>query len=180
VPELARRYGLDVDVRFNDRYDTANNAYSLWLGRDRFASGAIVVNGDTVHPPSVERALLAARAQAPLLLAVDDVKVLGDEEMKVTLDHDGDVQRISKQLDPALASGEYIGVSLIDGSVARPLTDALEHTFERDPSRWYEDGFQEYVDRGGHMRAVPIGDVAWGEVDDHDDLAYVRGFSCPS
>jgi hypothetical protein len=50
----------------------------------------------------------------------------------------------------------------------------LEDTFQRDPSRWYEDGFQEFVDRGGAARGVSIGEVAWVEVDDHDDLARAR------
>ena len=38
-----------------------NNAYSLWCARDAFAEGVLLVNGDTVHPASVEEALLAAR-----------------------------------------------------------------------------------------------------------------------
>ena len=44
----------------NDRAEEWNNAYSLWLARDHFAAGALLVNGDTVHPVSVEKTLLAA------------------------------------------------------------------------------------------------------------------------
>ena len=42
-----------------DRFDR-NNAYSLWLARDAFADGALLVNGDTVHPIEVEQTVLAA------------------------------------------------------------------------------------------------------------------------
>ena len=49
----------------NDRAEEWNNAYSLWLARDHFAAGALLVNGDTVHPVSVEKTLLAAAGQAP-------------------------------------------------------------------------------------------------------------------
>ena len=43
----------------NDKAEEWNNAYSLWLARDHFAQGALLVNGDTVHPVSVEQTLLA-------------------------------------------------------------------------------------------------------------------------
>ena len=70
----------------NDKAEEWNNCYSLWLARDHFAQGALLVNGDTVHPVDVERTLLAAREQpgaAGILLALDDQKSLADEEMKV-------------------------------------------------------------------------------------------------
>jgi choline kinase len=174
VPDYAERYGVDVHVRFNERYDTANNAYSLWLTRDLWADGALMVNGDTVHPASVEQRLLSARDGADLVLAIDQAKPLADEEMKVALTDDGLLRHISKGLDPTTADGEYIGVTLIEPTAGTALASALEDTFERDPSRWYEDGFQEFVDRGGAVRGVAIGEVAWVEVDDHDDLARAR------
>ena len=45
----------------NDKAEEWNNAYSLWLAREHFAEGVLLVNGDTVHPVSVEETLLAAR-----------------------------------------------------------------------------------------------------------------------
>jgi choline kinase len=180
VPELAARYGVRVATRFNDRYDTANNAYSLWCVHDLFGEGVLLVNGDTVHPVSVEERLLDARGSAPLLLAVDRVKPLGAEEMKVTVDGADRIRRISKQLDPATAGGEYIGVSLLEPDVAEDLTAALRRTFEADPGRWYEDAYQDHIDTGGEVAAIPIGEVAWGEIDDHADLARIRSLWCRS
>jgi choline kinase len=94
--------------------------------------------------------------------------------MKVVLDARGLLSRISKQLDPARAYGEYIGATLIEASAAVPLADALETTWRRDPRLYYEDGYQELADRGGDIAAVPIGDVDWVEVDDHSDLLRAR------
>lgn len=174
APVLEDRYRIAVELRFNPRYATANNAYSLWLTRDRWDEGALVANGDTVHPAEVERLLLAARGRAPLLLAIDDVKALAEEEMKVLLDADGGLVSISKQLDPRSAAGEYIGVCLIEPEIAGPLADALASTVERDPDRYYEDGFQAFADAGGAVAAVPIGRLPWIEVDDHRDLEAAR------
>ena len=174
---LEDRHGVALDLVFNDRAEVWNNAYSLWCARDRLEAGALLINGDTVHPASVERTLLAARGPE-ILLALDDVKALAEEEMKVHADARGRMTRINKALDPATAHGEYIGLALIEPAAAAPLADALKATWERDPQLYYEDGFQEYADRGGHVGVAPIGAVDWAEVDDHRDLERAREIAC--
>ncbi|MGW1388104.1 phosphocholine cytidylyltransferase family protein, partial [Streptomyces griseoluteus] len=106
------------------------------------------------------------------------VKSLADEEMKVVVDPAKGVRRITKLMDPAEATGEYIGVTLIEGDAAEELADALRATFERDPQLYYEDGYQELVDRGFRIDVQPIGDVSWVEIDNHDDLAKGRKIAC--
>ncbi len=175
---LESRYGVTLHHVFNDHHADRNNAYSLWLARDAFAHAALLINGDTVHPSGVQERLLAARGEAPLLLAVDDGKPLGDEEMKVRLATDGTVERIDKLLRPDAAHGEYIGVSLIEPDAATALADALRTTFEQDPDRYYEDGYQLLADGGGQIRTTAIGRTAWVEVDDRDDLARAREIAC--
>ena len=177
--DLERRHGVRLELVFNDRAEEWNNAYSLWLAREALREGALLVNGDTVHPASVEETLLAARGPE-VLLAVDQEKPLGDEEMKILLADDGRLRRINKEVDPATSVGEYIGVALIEPSAAGPLADALETTWRRDPSLYYEDGFQELVDRGGKVGVAPIGAVEWVEVDDHADLARAQEIECRS
>jgi choline kinase len=176
--DLARTYGLRISTVFNPRAEEWNNAYSLWYARDRFAEGVLMVNGDTVHPASVEEQVLAARGDDDLVIAVDDVKTLGEEEMKVHLSAEGQLDRIHKSLEPATAHGEYIGVTLIEPDAAERLAEALRATWERDPQLYYEDGFQELADRGGRIVAAPIGAVEWVEVDDHTDLARAREIAC--
>jgi len=171
VPVLEARHGLEVRPVFNDRAEEWNNAYSLWLAREAFAEGALLVNGDTVHPPSVETTLLGGRPSG-VVLAVDSSKPPGEEAMKVSLDDGGRLERIGKGLEGA--DGEYIGVALIGPDDAASLAEALEATWRRDPSLYYEDGFQELVDRGGAIRTAAIGDVDWVEVDDDADLMRAR------
>ena len=178
VGELQERHGVRVRTLFNPRALEWNNAYSLWCAREHFVRGVLLANGDTVHPPSVEEALLAARGDHELVLAVDQEKPLGDEEMKVHVTSDGYLDRINKALDPMTAQGEYIGVTLIEPHAAVPLAAALEATFRRDPQLYYEDGFQELADRGGRVGIAPIGSVEWVEVDDHRDLARAREVAC--
>ncbi|MEX0167778.1 MULTISPECIES: sugar phosphate nucleotidyltransferase [unclassified Streptomyces] len=176
---LEAKYGLKITLVDNDKAEEWNNAYSLWCAREELKRGVILANGDTVHPVSVEKTLLAARGNGQkIILALDTVKNLADEEMKVITAEDKGVQRITKLMDPATATGEYIGVTLIEAEAAEELADALKATFERDPDLYYEDGYQELVNRGFTVDVAPIGDVKWVEIDNHDDLAKGREIAC--
>lgn len=172
-PALRERYGLNLELIHNDRATTWNNCYSLWCARDLFGQDVLLSNGDTIHPVSVEHDLLAnTGAGSALVLAVDNAKQLGEEEMKLLYSEERGVTRITKLMEPAEAYGEYIGVATIYAEVADGLADALRATWERDPSLYYEDGFQELIDRGDfRVEVQPIGEVPWIEIDDHADLA---------
>ena len=171
---LEERHDVQLELVFNPKAEEWNNAYSLWCARERFAGGVLLCNGDTVHPPEVEERLLAGRGHADIVLALDDAKALGAEEMKVLLGDDGLLRGINKAHDPAAAAGEYIGLTLIEPAAADGLADALEATWRRDPGLYYEDGFQEYADRGGRVGVASVGGLEWVEVDDQADLDRAR------
>ncbi len=176
--ELEKRHGVRLTLVHNDKAEIWNNAYSLWTARDHLAEGALLVNGDTVHPVSVEETLLAARGPG-VLLAVDAEKSLAEEEMKVQVGAEKQVVRITKLMDPATAYAEYIGASLIEGWAATRLADSLQATFERDPDLYYEDGYQHLADLGEVIGTAPIpADTKWVEVDDHVDLEKARKIAC--
>src|SRR5215208_3567351 len=155
VGQLEDRHGVQLRLVYNDKAEIWNNAYSMWVAREHMAGGALLVNGDTVHPPT------------------------GEEEMKVLLDADGNLAKITKLMDPASAHGEYIGASLIEPSAVPALAAALQVTFERDPNLYYEDGYQTFVDHGGRIGTAPIPvGTSWVEVDDPRDLARAREIAC--
>lgn len=177
--DLEARHGVRLELVNNDKAEEWNNCYSLWVARDHFADGALLVNGDTVHPVDVERTLLDRAGEGHgVVLAIDDEKRLGEEEMKVTLDDQGRMSKISKLMDSAAAYGEYIGATLIEPASAAELAVALEATWQRDPDLYYEDGFQTLVDTGGSISVATIGTVPWVEVDNHDDLMRAREIAC--
>ncbi|QNE20945.1 phosphocholine cytidylyltransferase family protein [Kribbella qitaiheensis] len=179
--EMESRYGVTLELVYNDKAEEWNNAYSLWCARDLFNQGMVLANGDTVHPVSVEHTLLGARGgDQRIILALDTVKSLADEEMKVIWSQEKGVERITKLMEPADATGEYIGLTLIEPSAAEDLADALKTTWERDPNLYYEDGYQEMANRGQRVDVAPIGTVEWVEIDNHDDLARAREIVCPS
>lgn len=174
---LENRHGVKITLVHNDKAEIWNNAYSMWVAREHMTDGVIMLNGDTVHPVTVEESLLAARGPQ-MLLALDTEKSLADEEMKVQVDDAKALTRITKLMDPASAYGEYIGATLIEGSAVAALADALRATWERDPDLYYEDGYQELVDRGGVIATSPIpSGTSWVEVDNHADLDRARSIA---
>jgi choline kinase len=175
---LERTHGVRLSFVHNDRAAEWNNCYSLWLARDHMREGVLLVNGDTVHPPSVEKTLLAHSGCGSIVLAVDAAKPLAEEEMKLTVDASGNVTKINKLLSPGLADAEYIGATLVDVAAGVALGAALEQTWRRNPHLYYEDGFQTFIDGGGWITTAPIGAVEWVEVDNHDDLAKAREIAC--
>jgi choline kinase len=175
VEGFQERYGVQLELVHNDKAETWNNAYSLWCARDLLGGGVMLANGDTVHPVSVQQALLDARGgDRSIILALDTEKSLAEEEMKVICSASGGVERITKLMDPSTATGEYIGVTLLEPSAAVVLADALKATWERDPNLYYEDGYQLLVDQGHRIDVAGIGKVDWVEIDNHDDLARAR------
>jgi choline kinase len=171
-------HGLVLDVVHNDRAEEWNNAYSLWCAREALAQGVVLANGDTLHPLSVTLTMLET-STGPITLAVDRVKRLGDEEMKVRLGATGRVEAISKQL-PHDVDGEYIGVSRIPAESAPALVHALERAWRTDTNSFYEGAYQLLVDDGVEVATAAIGDVSWIEIDDLADLARAQELMCRS
>ena len=154
-PDWRQRYGVTLTLVHNDKAEEWNNAYSLWLARDQFAGRARCWSTATPCTRSASRRPCWPNRGPGILLAVDDVKKLADEEMKTIFDDDGQLTRITKLMDPAEAFGEYIGATLIEASRGRRAgRRARGHLASATPSLYYEDGYQEYADRGGEVRAA--------------------------
>jgi choline kinase len=177
VPQLEEAHGVQIELIHNDRALDWNNAYSLWCARALFSNGVLLCNGDTVHPAVVEHQMLSERGPA-IVLGIDRHKALGEEEMKIRLDAAGKLSTISKAVDPATADGEYIGITVIEPAAAEPLAAALETTWRRDPQLYYEDGYQELVERGMPPGLRFLAPMEWVEIDDHADLARAQAVAC--
>jgi choline kinase len=95
--------------------------------------------------------------------------------MKVQLDGQGNVRRLSKRLAPAESAGESIGVQRISGPALPILWATLESMREAgDTQDYYEDAFQRMIQAGVTFRTVPVGHHEWTEIDDLADLEDAR------
>lgn len=173
VPQIEDRFRVKITTVFNEMGTIWNNAHSLNVGLRNVDDDVLLVNGDTVAPLSVQKALLSAAPTQLVALAIDATKRLGDEEMKVILDSDSKVLKITKQMSPSEASGEYIGAALLRASALDGVRDVLSTCVASDPNLYYEDAFQAYLSDGdvfGHV----LDPTEWTEIDDASDLEIAR------
>jgi choline kinase len=106
--ELVKRHcGQHFRYISNPVFDTTNSIYSLWLALTETRGSLIVLNSDVVFHPDILKGLLdSGYCDA---LAVSFCNGMGDEEMKVKVSNDR-VWAINKEMDPATADGENVGV----------------------------------------------------------------------
>lgn len=163
-----RPSGLSVRERLNPEYATANNIVSVLTVADTVGDGFCLLNCDITFDPSILTDIAALDTGS--WLVVDGDEPLGHEEMKVALDADGRLARISKLLDPAASVGEYIGICRFDAQGAASLMASARRLVEAGRANlYYEDAMDAAAAELG-MRVSWTGGRAWTEVDDDDDF----------
>ena len=160
-----------VNLIFNECYDTLNNIYSFLLV-SRFVNSEefLILNVDTIFDASLLGALIATNGSA---MVVDNVKVLGEEEMKVKI-KDGRIVEISKSIPPENAHGEYIGISRYSPEAADIIFHKIREMLENgEGHRWYEDALNRVLDS---IEVLPVYTEGkkWIEIDTPEDLELAR------
>ena len=164
-----------VGLVANPEFATLNNWWSLLRGlRAAPEDGPVVVlNADLLADPEHLAEFLeeAATGGADGLLAVDLVKDLTDESMKVALAEDGSLTRIGKVGvdDPV---GEYVGMLMARGEALRRLRAVLEGFVGRPDAanEWYEGAVERAAASGTRWHVWPMPPGGWVEIDDDADL----------
>ena len=166
---------LDVAFVTNEQYATTNNSYSLWLSRPAVGGdGIMLLDSDIVFDRRILGLLLDARE--PDCLAMVSGKSLGDEEIKMKLGPGGRVLRIGKDVRPAEAAGESIGIEKMSAPFMERLYTILDRTIvdRKTVHLFYEAAFQEAIDAGAVMTAIDVGTLPCIEIDTPDDLESAR------
>ena len=154
---------MKLELVFNPKAEEWNNAYSLWCAREHFARACCCATATRSTRPRSRSGCWPAAGDAELVLALDDAKTLGEEEMKVLLDDDGLLRGINKALDPADGGGR----------VHRADADRAGGGRRRWPTRSRRPGSatrrcttrtasRSTRDRGGRVGVAPIGGARVG------------------
>ena len=170
---MAERYpDLKVTYIHNARYETTNNIYSLWLTRDHVLGDEILLLDSDILFDWRIIALLIASGTASCL-AVRHDHALGEEEIKVRTDARGLITAIGKEVNPADAVGESIGIERFNAAFVDELFHVLDRMMlvEKRVSIFYEAAFQEAIDRGAKLAPVDVGAYRCMEIDTAEDLA---------
>ncbi|MBI2410365.1 MAG: phosphocholine cytidylyltransferase family protein [Candidatus Kerfeldbacteria bacterium] len=173
VEEFTSRYAdandVSIDLHFIPEYATTGNIIGIPSAEHLFDDDFVWINSDTIFHTDILKKLLASPEANAMM--VDDVKTLGEEEMKVLADENGYIQRIHKTLDPATAHGEYVGILRFSKPTKDALLAAAEKKMGEDPLVYYEDAIQQMIDDyGTQIKKISTEGLPVMEIDTHEDL----------
>ena len=156
----------DVTYIYNEAYDQTNTNRSLLKALRLSTEGGVLwMNGDVVFDPQVLEKVSDLMEADTSFICVDTAAV-GDEEVKYTVDDDGYVDELSKQV--VNARGEAVGINFVSASDKTTLIDRLSECSDAD---YFERGIELAISHDS-MRVIPvdIGEFFAVEVDFEEDL----------
>ncbi len=162
---------LNVEYITNEIYNSTNNIYSLWLAKDSILGNDILLlDSDIIFDSRIINKLITSGHKN--CLAVRSDHVLGEEEIKVTVDEENYITEISKVVNPKEAVGESIGIELFDKEFNRKLFEILEDKMLRrkEVNHFYEAAFEEAIQKGSKIFSVDVEGLRCIEIDTADDI----------
>jgi choline kinase len=152
---------------YNELYSETNTSKSLLKGLRSTAEGGVLwLNGDVVFDDGVLQAVSRLVSAEESFVCVNTAAV-GDEEVKYTIDDEGFVRELSKQVVGGL--GEAVGINFVSGTDKARLIQRLGECRDQD---YFERGLELAIAGDGlRIRPVDISEHGCVEVDFEDDLA---------
>lgn len=169
---VAKHYDGSISVKFihNAVYDSTNNIYSLWLARpEAEGQDILLLDSDLLYDPQIPKTVLACPAENVLTLIKHE---LGEEEMKVVLNADGDITEISKTCEVAAAAGESLGIEKMGKAYTTALYKVLEPMMndEHLENKFYELAFERLIKQGHTYKVVDVTKYFSCELDTVEDF----------
>jgi len=172
--------GENICFIHNEKFDSTNNIYSLWLAEEFVANDDfILLDSDIIFDKRIIGLLLDSPYEN--CLALKSTHKLGDEEIKVLPNADKSIAEISKQVNPSQAIGESIGIEKFSKDFNAALFKILDKKIigDKNVNIFYEAAFQDAIDKGKKIFPVDVGTLPCMEIDTVEDLDTVRSKIIP-
>lgn len=169
----ARNPGLEFHFLHNADYAHNNNIYSLWMaGQVVRGREFLLMDSDILCDPA---AVLAVASHSGSCLALNRHEV-GEEEIKVVVDHAGRIVQINKTCNPADAIGESVGIEKMTEDYSAALYDELDQMIERENliDVFYERAFERLIPQGQTFQVLDISAYYSCELDTPEDFRLAR------
>jgi len=155
-----------INLIFNPKYKDWNNIYSFYLIKENVSNNFYLLNGDTIYHPDILKNLV--NTDSNTYFVVDNVKILGKEEMKVLIKNNR-ILKFGKNIQSRESDGEYIGVAKFNKNDAKVIFNKIEDLInEEETGIWYELAINKVLDK---IIAKPIytNRLLWIEIDTKED-----------
>jgi choline kinase len=162
--------GITVTFIHNSLFTSTNNIYSLWLAKDEvIGDDMMMMDSDIIFNKQIITELLNSGYENCLAMKRHEVH---DEEIKVKTDSEGRVLEIGKNVNPADAAGESIGIEIFGKETLPELFGLLEQMVvtENKVNLFYEAAFQDLADKKKDLFVVDTTEYLCMEIDTREDL----------
>jgi len=166
--ELIQRAHPELIYVYNERYSVTNTSKSLLLGINGIEDDILWLNGDVVFDKEIIPKLLKAGQSCVLV----DKKSCGEEEVKYSLDEEGYIKEISKEVKNA--EGEALGINFV---AKKDLPIFKKHLHLVEDNDYFEKAIENMIIQDG-VKILPIdkGDLFCEEIDFIKDLEKVKNY----
>jgi len=157
---------LDIQFVYNDCFAKANNIYSLFVAK-RYCNGEItIINADLLLADELLNRILNS---PPNFVVVDKDVALTETATKVVFKDGFYLSRISKDIDPASAQGENIGVIRLAKDATDMFFGKVTEFIERGNLQvWYPYALDELLGEIS-VKALFTNQLPWCEIDTPQD-----------
>lgn len=160
---------------YNPFYAVTNSIASLWFAQEYLKDQVTVLNGDIVMSRELLQNIVTQDTEYPYVLMDASILKHGDYNVQANGER---VVVMSRDL--STYSGEYAGVTKLDGRAAEQLRHKVCEMVERGLyNHWYEDALVQMIfENDFELRIRDIQQYQWTEVDDVDDLVCAKRIHC--
>jgi len=151
---------------YNELFDQTNTSRSLLRALRASTDGGVLwMNGDVVFDAKVLDRVKPIIESGQSFICVNTSKV-AEEEVKYTVDENGNIKELSKKVVNAL--GEAVGINFVSAKDKTALIKRLDEVADND---YFERGIEVAIEKdGSSFIPVDISDLFAVEVDFPEDL----------
>lgn len=164
---LTQNYpNLNFTFIYNEKYDSTNNIYSLWLAKCKMLGyEMLLMDSDIIFDSRIIGQLISSEHENNL--ALRSTEKLSEEEIKCLLNDDGSIKEIGKLIDPKEAVGESIGIEKFSKELVLRLYTILDRKIldEKAVNIFYEAAFQDAMNSGAKIFPVDVEHYKCMEID---------------
>ena len=161
---------LKITTYYNPFYDKSNNLITLWLSKYDMNEDFLIANGDNLFTSDVVSDLVN-NTNDGIYVTICYRDDLGEEDMKVNLDENKKILRVSKEIVSGVV--ESVGLVKVQGEKYRKIyQDVLEQLARNKEymNKFWLETFNVLADKGVEINSFEIDKNKWREIDFHFDL----------
>jgi len=168
---LTEELAIEIQTVHNPAFANTDNMYSLYCAQQAVGGEPFLLsNGDVVFDPEIVQQVTTADTDSAIAV---DTGTYDPEAMKITVNEDGQIDGISKEIPEAEAAGTSIDLYRFSAETSAKLFDRIVRRIEIDDeyTSWTELALDELLSTGNHdIQPVDIAGAPWVEIDDRTDL----------